>query len=127
MYVLDNNFEIGEECYTAIREPINCECPVCKGVGRFSYNGYDVDCKQCNGSGKIRIKNQMMLTVCKVRIKRIIVSIWNNHSSVKYKVDNIDNSFLNVKNRRESTLFKTIEEAEEYCRLANTKQIAAEF
>ena len=51
MITVNNKFEIDEECYTFYRKPTHYECPVCKGKGSFEYNGYDIWCKQCNGSG----------------------------------------------------------------------------
>ena len=33
MYVINNKFEIGEECYTAYRNPVSYTCPVCEGKG----------------------------------------------------------------------------------------------
>ena len=39
----------------------------------------------------------------------------------------INDYTINVKNRTEANLFKTAEEAEQYCFEVNTKQTVAEF
>ena len=126
MYTVNNKFEIGEECYTVVREKIKCDCPVCKGDGEFMFNGYEVKCKQCNGTGKIET-NRTLLTTCKVKVNRIKVSICENDVVIKYKVNCIDDIFRNVRNRSEDNLFKTLEEAKEYCKKVNTEQIKAMF
>ena len=126
MYTVNNKFEIGEECYTSVREKIKCECPVCKGNGNFIYNSYKVECKQCNGTGKIET-NQTVLVVCKVKVNRIKVSILKNYLEIKYKVDCIDDVYRNVRNRQENCLFKTFEGAEKYCKEVNMEQIKAMF
>lgn len=128
MHTVENKFEIGEECYSVYRKPIHYKCPICEGKGRFEHNGYDVWCKNCNGSGKLHNSKQFVMAVCKVRIRRIIASIWNDQITVKYKVDGIDEfKFVNIKNRSEESLFKTKEEAEKYCVEVNTKDKSAVF
>ena len=128
MYKVENKFEIGEECYSVYRKPIHYKCPICDGKGRFEYNGYDIWCKNCSGSGKLHNPKQSVMAVCKVRIRRIIASIWNNQITVKYKVDGVDEfKFVNVRNRSEESLFKTTEEAEKYCVEVNTKEVRPEF
>lgn len=126
MYTIENKFEIGEECYTCYRKPIHYECPICKGKGNFIYNGYEIWCKRCNGTGKLHDKKQTVLAVCKVKIRRIIASICDNEITIKYKVNNIDTDFR-VNNRSENNLFKSLEEAEEYCKSVNKKEIIPEF
>lgn len=128
MYTVNNKFEIGEECYSVYRKPTHYECPICKGEGKFLYNGYDIWCKNCNGTGKLHNPKQSVLAVCKVRVRRIIVSLWMEQITLKYKVDLIDGTpYARVNNRGENNLFKTEEEAEKYCVDVNTKQIASEF
>lgn len=128
MYTVENKFEIGEECYSVYRKPIHYKCPICEGKGRFEHNGYDVWCRNCNGSGKLHNSKQSVMAVCKVRIRRIIASIWTDHITVKYKVDGVDEfKFENVRNRSEESLFKTAEEAEKYCVEVNTKEVRPEF
>lgn len=128
MYTVNNKFEIGEECYSVYRKPIHYECPICKGEGKFLYNGYDIWCKNCNGTGKLHNPKQSVLAVCKVKVRRIVASIWKEQTTLKYKVDGIeDYQFVNVRNRSENNLFKTEEEAEKYCVDVNTKQTTSEF
>ena len=68
------------------------------------------------------------MAVCKVRVRRIIASIWQDQISIKYKVDGVDEfKLVNVRNRGENNLFKTKEEAEKYCVDVNTKEISGEF
>ena len=117
MRTIDNKFEIGEECYTYARENMEITCPVCKGTKKISYNGYEIPCKQCNTSGKI-VSKQTVVAPHKVRIRRIIASIWNDVTTVKYKVDSVG-EYLNIRNRSENTLFKTLEECEQRCKEIN--------
>lgn len=127
MYTIDNKFEIGEECYSVYRKPVNYKCPFCNGNGKLIHNGYEIHCKSCNGSGELRNPRQYVMDVCKVKVKRAIVSIWATHMSIKYKVECVDDYSINVTNRSETTLFKTLEEAEKYCVNVNTEQITPEF
>ena len=128
MYIVENKFEIGEECYSAYRKPIHYKCPICDGKGQFEYNGYNIWCKNCNGSGKLHNPKQSVMAVCKVKIRRIIASIWSDQITVKYKVDGVDDfRFANIRNRSEESLFKTKEEAEKYCVEINTKEVRPEF
>lgn len=116
MRTVNNKFEIGEECYTYVRENTKIQCPVCKGTKKIIYNGYEIPCKQCDAFGKISTK-QMIVTSHKVKIRRIIASIWNDVTTIKYKVDFIG-EYINV-SRNESTLFKTLEECEQKCKEIN--------
>ena len=122
MYTINNKFDIGEECYTVGREFIECECPVCKGLGKIIYNDYEIKCKQCDSSGKIKT-NQTILTTCKVKVRRIVASIWKNQITIKYKVDCVDDIYKNIRNRSEESLFKTLEEAKDYCKSVNIGQV----
>lgn len=128
MYTVENKFKIGEECYSVYRKPIQYKCPICEGKGRFKHNEYDFWCKNCNGTGNLHNPKQSVMEVCKVQIKRIIASIWNDQIVVKYKVDGVEEfKFANIRNRNEESLFKTKEEAEKYCKAVNTKEISASF
>lgn len=128
MYTVENKFEIGEECYSVYRKPTHYKCPICEGNGKFSYKGYEIWCKNCGGSGKLHNPKQSVMAVCKVKIRRIIASIWQDQISIKYKVDGVDDfKFVNVRNRGENNLFKTKEEAEKYCVDVNTKEVSGEF
>lgn len=127
MYMVMNKFDIGEVCYSVYRKPTHYKCPVCEGNGRFLHNGYEVWCKNCSGSGKLHNPKQYVMDICKVKVRRVIASIWNDHVTVKYKVDPVDDLFIKVNNRGEANLFKTAEEAEAYCVAINTKQVTPEF
>ena len=122
MKTIDNKFEIGEECYTYERENVEIICPVCKGTKKILYNGYEIPCKQCNTSGKI-VGKQTVVAPHKVRIKRIIASIWDDVITIKYKVDSVDD----YKNIGESSLFKTLEECEQKCKEINQGESSATF
>lgn len=117
MRTVNNKFEIGEECYTYVRENAKIQCPVCKGTKKIIYNGYEIPCKLCDAFGKISTK-QMIVTSHKVKIKRIIASIWNDVTTIKYKIDPVG-EYINVRNRSENTLFKTLEECEQKCKEIN--------
>ena len=128
MYSVENKFEIGEECYSVYRKPTHYKCPICEGNGKFLYNGYEIWCKNCSGSGKLHNPKQYVLAVCKVKVRRLIASIWQDQITIKYKVDGVDEfRSLNVRNRGENNLFKTKEEAEKYCVDVNTKEVSGEF
>ena len=124
MFTVDNKFEIGEEAYTVYRKPTHYKCPVCEGDGKFLHNGYEVLCRNCNGTGKLHNPKQYVMEICNVRVRRIKVSKWENTISIKYCVTS---DIANVKNRNENNLFATIEEAEKYCEDINTGRITPEF
>lgn len=125
MRQIDNKFEIGEECYTYVRENMEVVCPVCKGIKKILFNGYEIPCKQCNATGKIAYK-QTVVVPHKVRIRRIVASIWNDVTRIKYKVDSVQGC-INVRNRGESSLFKTLEECEQKCKEINQGDSSAAF
>ena len=128
MYTVENKFEIGEECYSVYRKPTHYKCPICEGNGKFPYKGYEIWCKNCSGSGKLHNPKQSVMAVCKVKVRRLIVSIWQDQITIKYKVDGVDEfKLVNVRNRGENNLFKTKEEAEKYCVDVNTKEVSGEF
>ena len=128
MYSVENKFEIGEECYSVYRKPTHYKCPICEGNGKFPYKGYEIWCKNCSGSGKLHNPKQSVMAVCKVKVRRLIVSIWQDQITIKYKVDGVDEfKLVNVRNRGENNLFKTKEEAEKYCVDVNTKEVSGEF
>lgn len=123
MFLVDNKFKVGEECYTVYKKPIHYKCPICEGNGKFQHNGYDVWCKKCNGSGKIHDPRQTVLTVCKVKVRRIDVGIGNDEDmNIKYRLNSVDKN-IKVNRRNENNLFKTYEEANENCISAITKGI----
>lgn len=125
MKTIDNKFEIGEDCYTYVRENMEIICPVCKGTKKIHYNGYEIPCKQCNTTGKIVCK-QTVVVPCKVKIRRIVASIWNDVTTIKYKIDAVD-GYINVRNRGESSLFKTLEECEQKCKEINQGESSSAF
>lgn len=125
MIEVDNKFEIGEECWTYYREKLAVDCPVCKGTKKIKYNGYELICKQCDSKGKVAT-NQTIVKCCKVKIGRIIASIWENTKTVKYKVHPSD-MFISIRNRSENTLYKTKEECEKVCMEINQGIQAGSF
>ena len=127
MYVVENKFEVGEECYTVCRTTTKYKCPFCEGNGKKEYNGYEISCSNCHGTGKLGNPKETVLVVCKVRVRRLVASIWKDQIAIKYKVDCVDDILRNIRNRGETSLFKTIEEAEKYCIEVNTKQVTPEF
>lgn len=67
-----------------------------------------------------------MVAPHKVKIRRIVASIWNNVTTIKYKVDSVG-EYINVRNRGESSLFKTFEECEQKCKEINRGESSATF
>lgn len=124
MIEVNNKFEIGEEVYTGIRVPVKYKCPICEGDGKFLYNGYEVSCSNCCGSGKLHNSHQFLLEPVKVEIRRIIASIWDNVVTIRYKVNCTE---ANVGSRSETTLFKTFEGAEECCKACNKNRKVPSF
>lgn len=116
---LRNKFEIGQEVYTVIRKPIQYDCPVCNGTGKFNHNGYDVKCPHCNGVGKLTDKKTLWNVVeNKVSIRSIRANIHGaDLQSIKYKVS--CKSDYRIDSRPESQLFFTVEEAEKFCYIGN--------
>lgn len=127
MFTVENKFEVGEECYTVCRTTTKYKCPFCEGKGKKEYNGYVIGCSNCRGTGRLDNPKETVLVVCKVEVRRLIASIWKDQISIKYKVDCVDDILRNIRNRSETSLFKTIEEAEKYCVEVNTKQVVPEF
>ncbi len=115
MKIINNKFEKREECYTYVKENIIITCPVCNGIGKIYYNGCKIPCKKCGTSGKI-IEKQVIPQ--KVRIRKIITT-WKRIATIKYKVDSIGDHIFYIKNREESSLFKTFEECEQKCKEIN--------
>ena len=126
MKTIDNKFEIGEECYTYVRENMELICPVCKGTKKIIYNGYEIPCKQCNSTGKI-VTKQMVVTPHKVKIRRINASIWQDVVTISYRVDPVEWENINIRKRGEKTLFKTLEECEQMCKEINQDEAKGEF
>lgn len=87
MYTVENKFEIGEECYSVYRKSTHYKCPICEENGKFPYKGYEIWCKNCSGSGKLHNPKQSVMAVCKVKVRRLIASIWKDQITIKYKVD----------------------------------------
>lgn len=128
MYKIENKFELGEECYSVYRKPIHYKCPICEGNGKFRHNGYMIRCTTCNETGRLHNAKQHILDICKVKIKTIKGTIRNGETSISYKVEGVgEDKFVNVHNRSESNLFKTIEKAEKYCVDVNAKEVSGEF
>ena len=67
-----------------------------------------------------------MVAPHKIKIRRIVVSIWNDVTTIKYKVDSVG-EYINVRNRGESSLFKTLEECEQKCKEINQGESSAAF
>ncbi len=126
MHTVNNNFEIGEKCWTACKKRIQHKCPVCDGNGYFTYNGYEIQCRNCGSTGKVTDAVQSVLSSCKVVIDRIDVTFYSDGSDkIKYRVHALEENRykIPVRNRSEKNLFKTREEAEAYCFKENTKEI----
>lgn len=70
--------------------------------------------------------NRQVVAPHKVKIRRIVASIWNDVTTIKYKVDSVG-EYINVRNRGESSLFKTLEECEQKCKEINQGESSAAF
>ena len=123
MITINNKFEIGEKAFTVYRVPVDYKCPICEGNGKFEHNLYEVRCKNCNGTGLLHDTHNTLLGVAEVTVSGIKVSCNGENVSVKYRV----HSDKNIRNRQESTMFKSLEVAELYCKSVNTKEIRAEY
>lgn len=67
-----------------------------------------------------------MVAPHKVKIRRIVASIWNDVTTIKYKVDSVG-KYINVRNREENSLFKTLEECEQKCKEINQGESSTVF
>lgn len=126
MYTVNNSFEIGEECWTVYKKKTQYTCPICEGKGHFTYNGYEIQCRNCGSTGKLTNSKQSVFDVCKAVVDRIDVAFYSDSSNkIKYRVHALEKGGydLPVRNRSEKNLFKTREEAEVYCFEENTKEI----
>ena len=87
MRTINNGFEIGEKCWTACKKKTQYICPVCEGKGHFTYNGYEIQCRNCNATGNIVNQKQSVLDVCKAVVDRIDVAFYSDGSDkIKYRV-----------------------------------------
>ena len=121
---VNNKYNCGDELYTVVRKPIKYDCPVCDGSGIFQHNGYDVKCPHCCGSGKVHDgKTLWCVADEKVKIRRIIASIWEDQITCKYKV-NYSGTDCNINNRSENNLFVNKEDAENWCKENNNQVIS---
>lgn len=111
---LKNKYCIGEEVYTGMKIPAHYKCPICEGNGKFYYRGFEIRCTNCNGTGVIH-KHFEMKPV-KVKIRRIDISIMGAREEIKYR---LDNNSANIKMRSERAVFKTYDDAENYCMECN--------
>ena len=112
MRTINNGFEIGEECWTTYKKKTQYICPVCEGKGHFTYNGYEIQCRNCNATGNIVNQKQSVLDVCKAVVDRIDVAFYSDGSDkIKYRVHALgENRYdLPVRNRSKKNLFKTLE------------------
>ena len=127
--ILNNKFEIGQEVYTTYRKPIEYDCVVCKGEGKFAYNGYEVKCPHCYGTGKLTDKKTLSSPVPHpLKIKGIKASIGKKvvmtdgmyiatdelNQSIKYTFEHswVDKDRVHIKSRPQEYMFETMEEAE---------------
>lgn len=111
MFLVENKFEIGEECYATYRKAVHHICPVCDGQGSFRHNEFYVKCSNCNGAGKIHRNKEYVNAICRVKIRRIRVSRHDEENSITYKLEMLDPCIKNVSSRSEENLFKTYEDA----------------
>lgn len=123
MYTIDNKFELDEECWSVYRKKITYQCSICNNGGKIIYKGYKIPCPACNGKGFYTMIH------FKVKIKRVIASIGENEIDIRYNVEPIGNNWfnINIKHCNESMLFKTEEEAINYCIDMNKKETSSEF
>lgn len=122
---INNKFNIGDEVYTVVEEPISVICPVCNGSKRIIYNNFDLYCPNCIGQGR-QTFDKTLLTVSKgkLKIKSMRVHIYGDRTLIKYRLEKLyDDAFeKNINNRIESSLFRIKEEAEEYCKKINQER-----
>lgn len=114
MFLVENKFDIGEECYTTYRKAVHHTCPICNGQGCFQHNGFNIKCSNCNGTGKIHRNKEYEAAICKVKIRRIKVSRYAGKNSITYKLEMLDPCIKNISSRSEENLYKTFEDAMKY-------------
>lgn len=125
MFVVDNKFNVGEECYSIYRGSTSVECPICEGTKKILYKGYTIHCNKCSYDGKIYTPE---FVVCKVKVKRIRTSRFlkengEEANDIRYVITPIEPTTMKGKKREEGKLFKTREEAEEFCKFVNAGEV----
>lgn len=109
MIEINAKFNIGDEVYTIISEPLEYECDLCKGNGYIIYEEKKIRCPHCHGSKTI-IHNEFR--VWRVLHEKLTVSsIKANINQYSYK---IRYNLSGIK-RAEENVFKTFDEAQERC------------
>lgn len=110
---LNVKYGIGSEVYTVKQINFREECPYCKGLGKLNIEGLELMCPNCGGEGYIEISKKKMYVVCDgvAVVKGLKIDVKKNGISYRYRVGTSSGQYK----RDNSTLFKTREEAEEYC------------
>ena len=112
MFDVNNKFNIDDNCFTYARVPIKHVCPVCNGEKKITFNGYEMKCPYCCGSGKIHKAKEFEYRVFQVFIYGIRVSLNNaGNIHIRYKLKCADET-VNISSRAESNLFYTYDDAQ---------------
>jgi hypothetical protein len=113
-------YQEGEEVYTTKQTKIEKTCHICEGRKTITYNGKEMKCPECGGTGKF-ISNKQIHVVCEdpFKVSMIKITVSNGKASVKYKGHC---GFSNM-NRAEENLFETKEEAQARCDELNKEKI----
>ncbi len=93
MLTVDNKFEVGQEVYI-IEENVKSirnekKCPICDGIGKIVYKGYELRCSNCNnGVTTVGIDRVSLFSIAnRGKITSIRFQYVNQDSfSVKYKI-----------------------------------------
>lgn len=111
--------------YTIKQSKIKKICEICEGNKTIEYNGKNMRCPECGGTGEFT-SNKLKYTICDepFKISTIKISINNNEDiSIKYK----GHCGFSSLSRAEENLFATKQEALEKCEELNKQRVAIDI
>lgn len=110
----ETKFNVGDEVYITKTINLAMVCKECWGSGTKKYNDIPCECSNCSGEGVKRSTECVSLTNPAV-IDDIRIKVNASDIQVKYKIRHDGKSL----HRTEENLFRSLEEAEEFCESQN--------
>ena len=121
---IKSKFSLGQVVWIVKKISREKTCDVCKGTGSIMYDGYEMKCPKCGGTGKIEDNLRTVYTVSKpLIICKIKSSSWIRNNKNKEQITtwtyNVKPNKRNNKNMEihisESRLFSSEQEAQKAC------------
>ncbi|MBQ3543455.1 MAG: hypothetical protein IJA34_00460 [Lachnospiraceae bacterium] len=110
----ETKFNVGDEVYIAKSMELTLFCQRCLGAGYKRENSIPCECTECSGKGYKEITKWISL-VNPAIIEDIRIKVNASDIQVKYKIRHYGKSL----HRTEENLFRSLEEAEEFCESQN--------